>query len=593
MYETSLFSKKKLPVVIGALLLIVLWLVAHPYRGIVHDARLYFAQAIYLDNPAAFSSDLFFKFGSQDKYTFFTNAYSFLLSIFGVKVIYFIWLAFQLIWISAVYFIARSAMPARQAIFVSMCLAAVGDNYYGGNGIFEYSEGFLTARIAAEALSLSAIALAMNSKKSIAIGMMLLALICHPLMAIWAALPVIAICFPHPRILISAALLVTVTGLLFFFLYHTNSLDPAWQAQVIRGVPYLYFSEWTPQQKAAPLIDILTIFTAFIAARGRFRLLLFIIIASGCLGYLLSWAASYFDNIFLLKIQPWRIGWITSSFSKFCAGYIFIHAFRHRSKIVNHVFLPIFLSSLFSPSVWLASALAVSWLWLTKYSHSEEQRPLFNFAKLMWLLPLFIIIMAATELPDFQTATPLYNNNSLVFFQYLIGSDIKWLLPFILWGIIFRTPPIIGGMLAVLWITVLLVCWDVRSPLLRELESGPVKTPHAIQSIIRPGDMVYWPDNPELAWIVFRTAHYESGTQAAGMIFSRENALEAGHRYQVGQLLYKNKVLDFNFDAFDKFCRASHVKALVVPASKQFLLSQPRHYLFSLHSRKYGLLLCP
>lgn len=67
------------------LLLAGLWLWAHPYRGLTHDAILYSAQALSHLYPEIFRSDIFFVYGSQDDYTLFSRIYAFLIGWLGLE----------------------------------------------------------------------------------------------------------------------------------------------------------------------------------------------------------------------------------------------------------------------------------------------------------------------------------------------------------------------------------------------------------------------------------------------------------------------------------------------------------------------------
>jgi len=54
------------------LLIGALWLSTHRYFGIVHDGRLYTVQALRALDPARWTDDLYFRFGSQDAFTVFS-----------------------------------------------------------------------------------------------------------------------------------------------------------------------------------------------------------------------------------------------------------------------------------------------------------------------------------------------------------------------------------------------------------------------------------------------------------------------------------------------------------------------------------------
>ena len=63
---------------------VVLWHLCHVYRGLDHDAHLYALQALSRLNPAVYSNDIFFRFGSQDSYTIFTSIYASLINRVGL-----------------------------------------------------------------------------------------------------------------------------------------------------------------------------------------------------------------------------------------------------------------------------------------------------------------------------------------------------------------------------------------------------------------------------------------------------------------------------------------------------------------------------
>ena len=70
-------------------LVAMVWLAAfyflcRPYRGVRHDAEIYFGQAQLHLTPAWMSQDLFFLHGSQDRYSIFSNLFAPLLPVFGL-----------------------------------------------------------------------------------------------------------------------------------------------------------------------------------------------------------------------------------------------------------------------------------------------------------------------------------------------------------------------------------------------------------------------------------------------------------------------------------------------------------------------------
>lgn len=67
-----------------SLLLLGIWLFAHPWGGIYGDAQLYALQALRHLHPDVYGNDLFFFSGSQDDYTFFSPLYAALIGLLGL-----------------------------------------------------------------------------------------------------------------------------------------------------------------------------------------------------------------------------------------------------------------------------------------------------------------------------------------------------------------------------------------------------------------------------------------------------------------------------------------------------------------------------
>lgn len=83
----------------NTLLILIILLIAdalaNPYAGLIYDARLYAVQALSRLNPGVFSKDLFFMFGSQDSFSFFSLIHSWFIGMFDL---YFgSWILYQII----------------------------------------------------------------------------------------------------------------------------------------------------------------------------------------------------------------------------------------------------------------------------------------------------------------------------------------------------------------------------------------------------------------------------------------------------------------------------------------------------------------
>src|ERR1700686_2514761 len=64
--------------------------VALPYRGVIHDSQLYAVQVMNRVENGAYGDDLFFRYGSQDKYSLFSLAAAPLVRVLGLQNAFFL-----------------------------------------------------------------------------------------------------------------------------------------------------------------------------------------------------------------------------------------------------------------------------------------------------------------------------------------------------------------------------------------------------------------------------------------------------------------------------------------------------------------------
>ncbi len=140
-------------------LLLVLWIATHSYYGIVHDARYYALQALQASHGGALAGDLFFKYGSQDKYTVFTALYAPLVGWLGPGQAHLAaYVAGQLFWFAALVWLIRVLFEPRAALPAALG-AILLNAHYGSAVIFQYGEIFATPRLFSEGFVLCALAL--------------------------------------------------------------------------------------------------------------------------------------------------------------------------------------------------------------------------------------------------------------------------------------------------------------------------------------------------------------------------------------------------------------------------------------------------
>lgn len=315
-------------------LLLVLWIVAHPYYGIVHDARYYTLQALQASGSGAYADDLFFKYGSQDRYTFFTALYGPLVGWLGPGQAHLAaYAAGQLFWFAAMIWLLRTLLEPRAAL-----LAALGaillNPHYGSSAIFQYGEVFVTPRLYAEALVLCAMALLFRGRALLSAAGLLAAGLLHPLMAVAGAgvfaLEVGRRLWRAPRpaqrwaglagvILLAAAL--AAYGLASGrFGRATASFDKAWFALIYGRSAYAFLARWSPTDWVQVLAAAASLLSgAAVLARPRLALLAALATAAGGLafGFL---GGDLGRNVLVVNLQLWRALWLATLLANAALG---------------------------------------------------------------------------------------------------------------------------------------------------------------------------------------------------------------------------------------------------------------------------------
>jgi hypothetical protein len=173
------------------LTLIGLWLLCHPYRGIVHDARIYAAQSLRVFNPKAFQGDLFFEFGSQASFTIFPMIWATLIGWYGLSVSSILLVAAgQFLWLSGAIVAALTLLGKHDRRYWVLVSLVIIPGYYGGFYVFQTGEGFVTASLFAEAATLWSIHFSRRSP-ALALLLVLTSGLLHPLYGLVGALFVI------------------------------------------------------------------------------------------------------------------------------------------------------------------------------------------------------------------------------------------------------------------------------------------------------------------------------------------------------------------------------------------------------------------
>jgi hypothetical protein len=295
--------------------------VRFPYQGRVHDATVYSFQALNHLSGGQFSDDLFFKYGSQDRFSAFSTLVSPLAGLAGLEVTFFVLylLSIALFYWSALRLI-RALTDNHVVVALAAILIAVSPLWFGGLQIFRSNEAFFTPRLPACALSLFALERALKGRLLGAAACLGAALVLHPLMAEGAVLVCLTYAgwgvleqrtVPVKVAAVAAAVALLVIGISITGRY-VPVLDDTWRAIIRQASPYNFPADWDPSDWLTVIGSIATVSAAAYLMRGTpalARLLGATVVVAAC-GLALTWFASASTHSLLFQVQPYRALWL-------------------------------------------------------------------------------------------------------------------------------------------------------------------------------------------------------------------------------------------------------------------------------------------
>src|ERR1700742_3990613 len=139
-----------------AMTLLSVWSVVYEYGGLAFDAQIYTVQALAKLRPSL-TSDLFLQNVSQDRFTLFPGFYSWVISHIGLRQAALTLTVVFLIWLLTASWALVAGLTDRNFAWLGTGLLVILEGKYGAFGVFSITEPFLTARLPAEALIVTAI----------------------------------------------------------------------------------------------------------------------------------------------------------------------------------------------------------------------------------------------------------------------------------------------------------------------------------------------------------------------------------------------------------------------------------------------------
>jgi hypothetical protein len=301
-----------------ALVLVTLWLALHGYHGLTGDGQIYAFQAFARLHPQL-GADLYMQNTSQDQFTIFSPLYAWSIGLLGLENAARLLTLLFTLWFLAAAWCFASAVAGRDTAWLAVASLLIVAGEYGGSGVFRILDPFLTARLPAEALTITALACHFREMKRLGLLLALGALFIHPLMALPGLLLLVCLCLPVRMSVIGAiggifaalAIAIVATELPAGPQVLTV-MDAPWLDVVRERSQFLFLQLWSIHDwdiNARPFISLA--FTAVAVADERMRNLCSAAALVGAVGLAVAFIGGLIGPVaILVQGQAWRWVWI-------------------------------------------------------------------------------------------------------------------------------------------------------------------------------------------------------------------------------------------------------------------------------------------
>jgi hypothetical protein len=319
MHSSNLGFPAKFATLSLVLMLVTIWLVLRGYHGLTGDGQIYAFQAFARLHPQL-TADLYLKNTSQDQFTLFSPLYAWWIGFLGLEhAARLLTLVFS-VWFLAASWSFASAVAGRDTAWLTVAFLLIIAGDFGGSGVFRILDLFLTARLPAEALIITALACHVRERKGLGLLLALGALFIHPLMALPGSLLLVCLWLPARAGVMgaiggvfAALAMVLVAGNLPAASAVLTVMDAPWLDVVRERSQFLFLQLWSMRDwdiNAQPFISLGL--TAISVQDQRIRKLCASAALVGAAGLAVALSGGFNDPVALLvQGQAWRWVWIT------------------------------------------------------------------------------------------------------------------------------------------------------------------------------------------------------------------------------------------------------------------------------------------
>jgi hypothetical protein len=547
MHSSNPGFQSKIATLSLALMLVTLWLLMHGYRGLTGDGQIYAFQAFARLHPQL-TTDLYLQNTSQDQFTIFSPLYAWFIGLFGLDSAARLLAVLFTVWLWAAAWSLARAIAGRDAAWLGAAFLLIVAGNYGGSGVFQLSEPYLTARLPAEALTVTALACQARGMQRLGLLLAMSALFVHPLIALPGLLLLICLRLPS-RVSVMAAtggvlvtLVIAVVATNLPLASHVLTvMDAAWLEVVRERSQFLFLQLWSIHDwelNARPFIYLA--FTAIAVPDERIGKLCVAAALVGAAGLAVAFIAGLIGPVaILVQGQAWRWVWISVFISALLLPVTVLHAWRDEKCGPLCAILLVSGWTLSAVDGTLCVSLALIF-WLTRTYINARAAIFFwwvsaalGIAIVAWILVKCWAIVWPSTSPSRRA--PL----GVAQIRDIFGLRIPAVLfGALIWSLI-RTsrtiwvPTLLSAMLVALSIFILPVAFKQSRILasasdINEFADWINAIPATSTVLVTPA-----PDVGAFVWFTLGRPNYLAVDQSAGVVFSRATAVEIRRRSEV------------------------------------------------------------
>jgi hypothetical protein len=518
-----------LPIIAAAL-----WALTHPYQGIVGDASVYIGRALADLDPEGLGRDLLFAHDGQSQFSLYPRLVRILVSAWGTdRAALALVLSSTALWIAALAVLARRFVTW-QRVWIILAIVAVLPVNYGAPQRFGFSEMLAVPRPMAEALVLLALAAFLECRTLAAFGVLALATLFHPLMALagWAALG-LALALEDRRWWIAGAIGVVALALGAWLGVPLldrlpEAMAPDLKAFAAGRSPLLFPTHW-PLEFLGPIFaQAASIAVAASLWLGRQRRLMIAAIVVGIFGIgVQALFGDILSSLLVIQVQFWRMAWLSAVIGGFALALCAFELWTRGA--VERVVLALLAMTWMASDAPVAAGFLAAIAMVLHFTKDRLNWPISTLSvRLIWTVTCLLALYAnANYFAAYAQFLAQVPADSAQGFSYLwnkryaafpIGALVLALmLPERRSGLIWACRATAALALAV----AAAVFWDCRTPFQHVVDKG-VHPPELLRVIAAQPGEVLWIGGLGEAWYLTGRPQWASRQQGVANVFSRE-----------------------------------------------------------------------